>query len=42
MPLFDGPVMEYLRKYRIIRRLAVLVAATGGLVFLVGKIIGWW
>lgn len=37
----DRPIMDFLRKYRIVRR----VAAVGGIlagVYLIGSKLGWW
>jgi hypothetical protein len=41
MPLFNGPVAKFLRKYKLVRRTALLGGALVGLYFL-GTSQGWW
>ena len=40
-PLIDGPLIEFLRKHRIIRRLAAVGGVLVGL-YLLGASQGWW
>ena len=40
-PLFNGPIGDFLRKHRPIRRLAMLGGALIGVYFL-GTKMGWW
>ena len=41
MPLFDGPIAGFLRKHKIIRRLAFWGGVVVGIYFL-GVSRGWW
>ena len=41
MPLFNGPIAQFLRKYRPVRKLALVGGALVGLYFL-GASQGWW
>ncbi len=41
MPLFDGPIGTFLRKHKIVRRIALVGGALVGLYFL-GASQGWW
>lgn len=40
-PLFNGPLFQFLREYRIIRRLAFVAGVAVGL-YLLGASQGWW
>ena len=39
--LFDGPLGEFLRKYKVIRRLAVVAAIVIG-IYIIGAKNDWW
>lgn len=41
MPLFNGPIAKFLRKYKVIRRVALLGGIGTGIYFL-GAAQGWW
>ena len=41
MPLFDGPIGTFLRKHRVIRRIALVGGALFGLYWW-GSSQGWW
>ncbi len=41
MPLFNGPVAQFVRKYRLVRRTAAIGGALVGIYFL-GAWQGWW
>ena len=41
MPLFNGPIMTFVRKHRLVRRTAAIGGALVGIYFL-GAWQGWW
>jgi hypothetical protein len=41
MPLFNGPIGTFLRKHRLVRKVALLGGALVGIYFL-GASQGWW
>ena len=41
LKLFDGPLLDFCRKYKLIRRAALVGGVVVGL-FFIGRGLGWW